>query len=149
MRRKVIFGFLLGVVGLAALGLGLVAPRETASAAMMVGPLYITSAVDANGRGVDSRIEFYEDNDGFWVVVPYSDLPPGTVLTRVVRFGGTDFNWDSDQFGYLNCCPNGGTGSLSFRVLQYNGSAGELPGGSYQVSIYANGTEVASIGAGI
>jgi hypothetical protein len=147
--RRVKHGLLVVVLGLVALASNGAQSEQSASAAMMVGPLVSTSGVAENGQPVDQRIEFGSDNNGFWVIVPFTDLPRGTVLSRVVRNNGSDFNWDNDMYGRLNCCPDGGSGTLLFRVLQYSGNEGRLPGGAYDVFVYANGTEVASIGVGI
>ena len=70
-------------------------------------------------------------------------------LSRLVRLNESDFNWDNQMYGHLNCCPNGGSGSVRFRVLQYSGNEGRLPGGAYHVLVYANGVEMASLGVGI
>jgi hypothetical protein len=93
--------------------------------------------------------DFPGHNDGVWVTFAYQDVPPGSVLTRLVRFGGTDYNWDNDQYGYLDCCTSGGSGRYGFRVLRLDGDAGDLPGGDYVAYIYLNGAQVGQVNFGI
>ena len=105
----------------------------------------VTDSLEPHGP----RIEFPRDNDGVWVTFDYTNLSTGSRLTRIVRFNGDDFNWDSDQYGHLECCPSGGSGRFAFRVKRLDGDAGWLPGGAYDVRVYLDGDEVAHGGFGI
>jgi len=84
-------------------------------------------------------IEFSSDNNGIFVTFRYTGLEPGTVLSRVVRVNGGEYNYDKDPFQLLTCCPKGGDGAYGFRIVKIDGSTGELPGGAYDVLIFANG----------
>jgi hypothetical protein len=123
-------------------------------AAQTGGPASINSPrfashVSKNGEPTDPRIEFSRDNDGVWATFDYANLPAGSKLTRIVRFNGDDYNWDNGQYGHLDCCQAGGSGSFAFRVLRLDGNGGWLPGGAYDVRLFLNGGEVAHGGFGV
>jgi hypothetical protein len=123
-------------------------------AAQAAGPASISSLqfashVSNKGEPAGSRIEFSRDNDGVWVTFDYANLPAGSKLTRIVRFNGDDYNWDGNQFGHLDCCQAGGSGTYAFRVKRLDGNDGWLPGGAYDVRLYMNGSEVAHGGFGV
>jgi hypothetical protein len=95
-------------------------------------------------------IEFPGGNNGIAVTFSYSDLPPGSGLTRIVRFNGEDYNWESDTHGRTNCCGAGGSGRYGFWIVKRgDGDRGDLAGGSWDVRIYLNGNEIQHGGFGI
>src|SRR3989442_11095150 len=126
----------IGVLSVAMLMSGFL-NAPTAQAEGTISPLTFSSQITSAGQPTgDVGIEFGSDNNGVWATFSFENLPPGTQLHRVVRFNyNDDFNWDSDTFGHLNCCSNGGSGRISFPVLKFHGHGGELPGGAYTVII--------------
>jgi hypothetical protein len=114
-----------------------------------VSSIRFTSHATNGGEPAGARIDFPRDNNGVWVTVDYENLPAGSTLTRIVRFNGDDYNWDSSKYGHLDCCQAGGSGHFAFRVLGLDGSSGWLPGGAYDVRLYINGSEVAHGGFGV
>jgi hypothetical protein len=144
-----VFLTLAGVLAVAALLQGPLMAKP-AEAAAQVGPLvFSTDMSDQYVAGGNVGIEFGGDNNGVFVTFNFKDLPPGSNLSRIVRFDGEDYNYDSDTFGHLNCCGSGGTGRYGFLIVKRAGARGELPGGAYDVRIYLNGNEVANGGFGI
>lgn len=123
----------------------------TVEADPQITDLHISSAMSRSGYqpGGDVGTDFPGHNDGLFVTFAYQDLPPGSTVTRIVRFEGSDYNWDDDQYGRLGCCPAGGNGRYGFQVLQLSGDQGRLPGGDYQAFIYLNGGQVGQISWGI
>ena len=122
---------------------------QTALAAPTVGPLKFGEAMNESYQLTSEGIYFSGDNNGVFVSFEFRDLPQGSKLSRIVRLNGEDYNWDSDVFGNLNCCPAGGSGRYGFLVTKRQGDRGDLPGGAYEVIIYNNGQEVAKSGFGI
>ena len=148
MLAKIGFIAVIGLLSTAAVLNGALAPRP-ADAAAQIAPLTFSSEMTDKFEPVDARIEFSGDNNGVFVTFTFTDLPPGK-LTRIVRFNGEDYNWDSDQHGHLNCCGNGGSGRYGFPVVRRStGQLGDLPGGAYGVFLYYNGTEMQRGGFGI
>src|SRR3954470_13156900 len=131
-------GVLAGTLAL----LGLLVAGPTAAQAP-VGPLTFSSEITAGlepAGHVGSA--FASDNNGVYVTFTFSDLPQGSNLSRIVRVDGEDYNWD-DQNGALNCCSNGGSGRYGFPIVKRDTSEiGRLPGGSYEVLVYLNGSQV-------
>jgi hypothetical protein len=128
-------------------GWPLVRPAEAEG---QIGPISFSTDIDGQNRPTGQvGIEFDSDNNGVAVSFDYFNMPPGTSLTRIVRADGQDYNWDSDTYGHLPCCNNGGSGRLAFWVVKRSGERGQLPGAAYQVLIYANGNEVARAGFGV
>lgn len=123
---------------------------EPASSATAVGPITFSTDMTTDFQPAGFYgIDFPAENNGVWVTFTFSDLPPGSGLTRIVRFEGEDYNYDSDLYGHLNCCPTGGSGRYGFRILLIDGHSGQLPGGAYSVRLYLNGQEIQSAGFGI
>jgi hypothetical protein len=120
-----------------------------ASGPVSISSLQFASHVTNKGEPAGSRVEFSRDNEGVWVTFDYANVPAGSKLTRIVRFNGDDYNWDGNQFGHLDCCQAGGSGSYAFRVRRLDGDDGWLPGGAYDVRLYMNGGEVAHGGFGV
>jgi hypothetical protein len=121
---------------------------EQADAAPQVLNLVVSTGIGDNftPRG-EVGISFKTtDNDGVFVTFEYKDLAPGSKLTRIVRFNGDDYNWDSSRYDRLECCPSGGSGRYGFKVVRLSGREGEIPGGRYEARIYLNGDEIANTG---
>jgi hypothetical protein len=150
MFGRLVFLALVGVLSAATIGSGALAPRQ-ADAAASIGSL--TFSTDMNDKFEPTGqvgIEFDGDNNGIAVTFPYSDLPSGSGLSRIVRLNGEDYNWDSDVHGHLSCCGSGGSGRYGFWIVKRgDGDRGDLAGGSWDVRVYLNGTEVQHGGFGI
>ena len=136
--RRALAGALAGVLVL----LGLLGAGSTAAQAP-VGPLTFSSEMTAGLEPAGHvGIAFASDNNGVYVTFPYSELPQGSNLSRIVRVDGEDYNWD-EQNGALRCCPDGGSGRYGFPIVKRDTSEiGQLPGGSYEVLVYLNGSQV-------
>jgi hypothetical protein len=142
----------LTLVGALAVGALLQGPlmAKPAEAAGQVGPLQFSTEMTSQFMpGGTTAVEFPGDNKGIFVTFSFQGLPPGSNLSRVVRFNGDDLNFDSDTFGHLNCCDSLGSGRFGFPIVKKSGDRGDLAGGSYDVRIYLNGTEIANGGFGI
>lgn len=148
MLIRMLTAALVAGVTILVLTVGPLAPPK-ADAQAPIGPLTFSSAMNDRFEPIDPRIEFPSDNNGVFVTFSYQNLPPGSHLSRVVRFNGEDYNYDSQRYGVLQCCPQGGSGRYGFEVVRLNGRSGRLPGGAYSVRIYLNGVEVQSGGFGI
>jgi hypothetical protein len=135
--RLALAGALAGMLAL----LGLLVAGPTAAQAP-VGPLTFSSEMTAGLESAGHKgIAFASDNNGVYVTFTYSDLPQGSTLSRIVRLDGEDYNWD-EQNGALSCCPNGGSGRYGFPIVKRDTSEiGQLPGGSYEVLVYLNGSQ--------
>jgi hypothetical protein len=129
--------------------LGLVVAGSTAAQAP-VGPLTFSSEMTEGFEPAGTvGLAFPSENNGVYVTFTYSDLPQGSMLSRIVRVDGQDYNWD-EQNGGLSCCPNGGSGRFGFPIVKRdNSEIGQLPGGSYEVLLYLNGPQVQVGGFGI
>lgn len=148
MSKRLILLALVGLLS-AAIVAGGAGPVKTASAAPQVGPLKFGEGMNASFQLTNEAIYFPGDNNGVFVSFEFRDLPAGSKLSRIVRLNGEDYNWDSDVFGHMNCCPAGGSGRYGFLVTKRQGDRGDLPGGAYEVLIYNNGQEIARGGFGI
>jgi hypothetical protein len=148
-KQRLVVGL---VGGLAAL-LAAASPLVTlpAEADPQITDLHVSSAMTAPGYEPAGEVgtDFPGHNHGVFVTFAYQDLPPGSTVTRIVRFGGSDYNWDSDQFGHLACCAAGGSGRYGFPVLQLSGDPWRLPGGDYEAFIYLNGAQVGHLAWGV
>lgn len=123
---------------------------EPVSSAPAVGPMTFSTDMTTDFQPAGAYgIDFPSDNNGVWVTFSFSDLPAGSGLTRIVRFEGSDYNYDSSTYGRLQCCNSGGSGRYGFRILRIDGGTGQLPGGAYDVRLYLNGQEVQQAGFGI
>lgn len=128
---------LVGVLAVAALT-ALWPPARPADAQAQVSGLTFSSEITTNAEPAGQiGIEFPGDNNGVWVSFTFQNLSAGTTGARIVRFNESDFNYDSDFYGNLNCCAST-SGRHAFRVLRLNGAEGELPGGRYQVIVLLN-----------
>ncbi len=149
MLTRLAFLGLVGVLSVTTLMTGSLTARPAEAQAQIVS---ITFAEGVNERGEpvgQTGIEFPGDNNGVWVIVRYRGLPQGARITRIVRFNGDDYNWDESPYPRLNCCPNGGDGTLSFPVVRLTGSQGDLPGGRYDVFLYLGDQEIGQAGFGV
>jgi hypothetical protein len=122
---------------------------EPATAQAAVGPLTFSTEMTGDFKPAGQvGIEFPADNNGVFVTFPYSNLPAGASIGRIVRWEGSDYNFDK-QNGGLSCCPQGGSGQYGFRITRRNGDHNEIPGGAYDVRLYLNGVEIANAGFGV
>ena len=122
---------------------------EPVTAQAAVGPLTFSSEMTADFQPAGQvGIYFPSDNNGVFVTFPFSNLPPGSSLGRIVRWEGSDYNFDK-QNGGLNCCSQGSTGRYGFLITKRNGDHDRLPGGAYEVRLYLNGVDIAGGGFGI
>src|SRR5215212_6748214 len=72
---------------------------EPASSAPTIGPLIFSTEMTADFQPAGAYgIDFPADNNGVWVTFTFSDLPAGSGLSRIVRFEGSDYNYDSDTY---------------------------------------------------
>ena len=149
MRRKAQYLALAGLLSVGVLVGDSSAVRPAAAAASVSALTFSTEMTTAFEPAGLQGVYFGSDNNGVWVTFTYTDLPPGSQLTRVVRFGTEDFNYDSDTYGRLTCCPQGGSGRYGFPILRISGQHGEVPGGPYSVHIYLNGQEIQNGGFGV
>ena len=149
MLLRGVFLTLAGVLAFGALMQGPMVAKP-AEAAGQIGTLQFSTEMNSQFMpGGTIGVEFPGDNHGVFVTFTYQGLPPGSNLSRIVRFDGEDYNYDSDTFGHLNCCGSIGSGRFGFPIVKRSGDKGDLPGGSYDVRIYLNGTEIANGGFGI
>jgi hypothetical protein len=148
-KQRLVVGLIGGLAALLAAASPLATPRV--EAVPQITDLQVSSAMNKSDYepAGDVGTEFPDHNDGLFVTFAYQDLPAGSTLTRIVRFEGSDYNWDSDQFGHLGCCQAGGSGRYGFQVLQLTGDRGRLPGGDYQAFIYLNGAQVGQVSWGV
>jgi hypothetical protein len=148
MNKRLLFVALIGLLSLVVVSISS-SLIQTVSAAPQVGPLRFSEAVNERLEPQGESIYFSSSNNGVYVTFDFRDLPRGTQLHRIVRWEDSDYNYDSPVFGYLNCCPNGGSGRYGFLIVRRSGERDELPGGAYQVVIYNGGQEIARGGFGI
>jgi hypothetical protein len=148
-KQRLVVGLIGGLAALLAMVSPLATPRVEADP--QITDLQVSSAMAVPGYEPtgDVATDFPGHNDGLYVTFAYQDLPPGSSVTRIVRFEGSDYNWDSNQFGHLACCSAGGSGRYGFQVLQLTGDPGRLPGGDYQAFLYLNGAQVGQLSWGI
>jgi len=150
MLARIALLFSMGVLSVVTLVSGPPGIRTAEAEGTISQLTFSTQITGDNQPAGDVGIEFSEDNDGVIVTFSFENLPPGTQLSRIVRFNyNDDYNWDSDRYGRLTCCPGGGSGRYGFKVLKLTGSSGKLPGGAYSVFIYAGSTEVQHGGFGV
>jgi hypothetical protein len=139
----------IGVLSAAMLASGPLAPQSANAAASISALKFssdMTSGFDPSGTIAP---EFDGANNGVAVTFTYTDLPAGSSLSRIVRWNGEDYNWDSDLYGRTNCCSSG-SGKFGFWVVKRkDADRGDLPGGAYDVRIYLNGNEIQHGGFGI
>jgi hypothetical protein len=148
MNKRLLFVALIGLLSLVVVSTSS-SLIQTVSAAPQVGPLRFSEAVNERLEPQGEAIYFSSGNNGVYVTFDFRDLPRGTQLHRVVRWEGSDYNYDNPVFGYLTCCPNGGSGRYGFLIVRRSGERDELPGGAYEVVIYNGGQEIARGGFGI
>src|ERR1041384_4879212 len=109
-----------GVLSVASLTGGSLLPRQADAAPSISGLTFSTDMNDKFEPTGTIGPEFDGGNHGVAVTFTYTDLPGGGGLSRIVRFNGEDYNFDSDTFGHLNCC-GAGSGRFGFWVVKRNG----------------------------
>ena len=148
MGGKARYLVLAGLVSISVLASSSALPQPV-SAAPTVSNLTFSTAMTADFQPAGEQgIYFGRDNPGVYVTFTYNEMPGGGGLSRIVRFGGSDYNFDDKPYPLLNCCP-AGSGRYGFRIVRIDGDEGELPGGDYEVVIYLNGQQIQSGGFGI
>jgi hypothetical protein len=148
VRRIALLGMVVGLTALV-LGRGPSAPQSAEAAAQISGLTFSSDMTSDLQPAGQVGVQFSGDNNGVAVTFTFTDLPPGSGLSRIVRLNGEDHNWDA-RHGALNCCQSGGSGRYGFWVVKKDsGDRGDLPGGAYDVRLYLNGVEIQHAGFGI
>jgi hypothetical protein len=112
-----------------------------APAAVDVGELVFSDAVNERGEPIGRKVDFPSGTEAVWASFEYRDYGAGARVSHVVRANGMDF-----RFGDLACCP-GRDGRFAFPIRRDGGQA--LGGAAYAVFIYDGDREIGRGGFGI